>query len=421
MSFTASVRTAVEFDNMRLGIDGQPFLGPFRTGLYFHLYYLLQELSKLGTSPIRLFVNETEARMEDTQRREIARAFPRLILTSWRRPVRLYRVQTWLSSLRRINVFFHNESSAFSPLAHAANIYLIPDLIPLFIEYPDPHLRSAKLQLCDTAIQHGDAVITYSAHSKQDIVKVLDIDESNVHVIPLAAGPQFRRIEDKDALTARLGALGLRDTPYILYVSTIEPRKNHLALVQAYARLRQQDRAIPHKLVLVGPKWLGHEPVFDAISRLGLDAHVIHFEKVDELETLYNGADAFVFPSLYEGFGLPILEAMACGTPVVASNVTASPEVVGDAGLLVDPRDESALCDSIRRLLTDADLRSELVARGLRRAATFSWTRTAERTLDICCHAYARFRAEGLRRRASAWLWSPKRTHRKGAFDRSSP
>ncbi|MGH9195500.1 MAG: glycosyltransferase family 4 protein, partial [Acidimicrobiia bacterium] len=225
-----------------------------------------------------------------------------------------------------------------------------------------------------------------------NIVQTLGIPETDVHVTPLAAGPPFRPIEDRAVLARELEAFGLRETPYILYVGTIETRKNHEVLLRAFDRLKRLEPSLRHKLVFIGPKWHGHEAVFAAISRLRLDSQVLYLESVPRLELLYNGADLLVFPSLYEGFGLPPLEAMACGTPVVTSNTTSLPEVVGDAGVMVDPRDEEAVCEAMRRVLTDGRLRELLVTKGLERAGTFSWKRTTEQTLEVCRLAHQRFR-----------------------------
>src|SRR5262249_38017057 len=147
------------------------------------------------------------------------------------------------------------------------------------------------------------------------------------------------RPQERAETFARLAMIGLADGPYVLTVGTIETRKNHAVLLRAFRRLLERDPSIRHRLVLVGMEWIGHESVFDLIRQLGLETRVTYCGYSDQLPALYAGADAFVFPSLYEGFGLPPLEAMASGVPVLAANATSLPEVVGDAGVLFDPHD----------------------------------------------------------------------------------
>jgi glycosyltransferase involved in cell wall biosynthesis len=160
-------------------------------------------------------------------------------------------------------------------------------------------------------------------------------------------------------------------------VSTLEIRKNHAVLLRAFARLLKRDPDLRHRLVLVGGKWIGSEKVFELIRELRLEDRVTYVGFSEQLPALYAGADAFVFPSLYEGFGLPPLEAMACGVPVLAARATSLPEVVGDGGIMFPPHDDAWLCDALHEVLTDRDRHDALARHGLARAATFSWRRTA--------------------------------------------
>jgi glycosyltransferase involved in cell wall biosynthesis len=202
-----------------------------------------------------------------------------------------------------------------------------------------------------------------------------------VMVIPEAANARYRQL-DPDAVAPALGRYGV-EPPYILYVGSLEKRKNLPRLLQAYARLRQD---LPGwKLVIVGARKWKSAPIFDTLSRLGLEpyVHFTGFVEEDDLPALYNGADLFCFPSLYEGFGLPVLEAMACGTPVVTSSTSSLPEVAGEAALLVDPYDVEAIAAAMRRVLSDPELAQDLRARGLARAAQFTWERTARETIAV--------------------------------------
>jgi len=164
----------------------------------------------------------------------------------------------------------------------------------------------------------------------------------------------------------------------------VEPRKNHVTLIAAYGRLRREI-GLPHELVIAGAKGWLYEPIYAAPAAKGLADHVRFLGLVDDkdLPALYAAADAFAFPSLYEGFGLPPLEAMACGVPVIVANNSSLPEVVGDAALLVDARDEAGLAAALERVLSDGDLRSALRARGRRQAATYTWQRAAAKLLSV--------------------------------------
>jgi glycosyltransferase involved in cell wall biosynthesis len=172
--------------------------------------------------------------------------------------------------------------------------------------------------------------------------------------------------------------------PYILYVGSIEPRKNLLRLLQAYARLRKD---LPGwKLVLVGARnaWKS-TPISEEMRKLNLAPWVqlTGYIPEEDLPALYNGAGLFAFPSLYEGFGLPVLEAMACGTPVITSNVSSLPEVAGDAALLVDPYNVEEIAAAMVNVLSDQELSEDLHRRGLERSKEFSWERTAQQTLEV--------------------------------------
>jgi glycosyltransferase involved in cell wall biosynthesis len=176
---------------------------------------------------------------------------------------------------------------------------------------------------------------------------------------------------------------GLPDR-FVLYLGTLEPRKNVGMLVRAYAALRQQG-SVDHALVLAGARGWHYEPIFQLVRDLDLEAHVRFpgFVPVEEQALWYSSAAVFAFPSLYEGFGLPLLEAMACGTPVVASRASSLPEVVGDAGVLVDPSDVDGLSVTLRDLLEDEGRRRAFSESGLRRSRLFSWRRTATETVRV--------------------------------------
>jgi len=233
-------------------------------------------------------------------------------------------------------------------------------------------------------IGRQDRVVTVSSSTRTDVLERTGIAPDRVSVVP--NGVDLSRYTTRNpAAAARVAVrLGL-DQPYLLYVARLEhPGKNHVTLLEAFAHLKAAG--VPHKLVLAGPRWSGAEAIDAAVARLGLADHVVFtgFVDGDDLPGLYLGASGFVFPSLYEGFGIPLLEAMASGTPCCVANVSSLPEVAGDAALLFDPRSPHDIAQSMHRLLTDDVLRARLRARGLKRCAEFTWERSAQGVLDAC-------------------------------------
>lgn len=262
---------------------------------------------------------------------------------------------------------------------HDVTFMLIPERYP-------PVRRLYMESVTRSAARVADAIITPSQTVRQDVIRRLGVPRERIVAIPEAAAPQYVPIDDEDTL-GRIRWKYRLPRRYILSVGSLEPGKNRARLFRAYARLRQRlsgdEGGCP--LVVVGqPAWR-YEGDFELVGRLGLDGQVrfLGYVPDEELPALYSAATFMAFPSLYEGFGLPVLEAMACGAPVLASNTPATGEVARDAALLVDPLDVTALEQSMDRLLSDGALRAELRARGLERAKQFSWQRTARQTMIV--------------------------------------
>jgi glycosyltransferase involved in cell wall biosynthesis len=272
----------------------------------------------------------------------------------------------------------------------ALNVCTIHDLTVLL--FPDYHteenqaLHRAKLRF---AQEEADVVIAVSEATKRDIVAHLDIPPERIVVVHNGVSPAFHPVADRAYLAERLADLGLAPQDYLLHVGTLEPRKNLVRLVEAYAQLRRIEGGAAPPLVLVGPIGWAAQDIVARVEALGLkDAVLITGAVPFELvPLLYAGARFFVYPSLYEGFGLPPLEAMACGTPVITSNVSSLPEVVGSAGMMAPPDDTEAIAAAMAALLHDADLRQDMREAGLARASRFSWELAARQTLDV----YRRF------------------------------
>jgi glycosyltransferase involved in cell wall biosynthesis len=228
----------------------------------------------------------------------------------------------------------------------------------------------------------ADALICPSQAVRDDIVRILHVRPEKVHPIAEAAAPEFQPLKDKAALEKLRGRYGLPER-FILNVGSLEPGKNRATLLKAFAGLRK--RGLEQRLVVAGQRAWKYKDDLALAGELGLEGDVLFTGYVppEEMPALYNAADLFVFPSLYEGFGLPVIEAMACGVPVVASNLSAIPEVAGEAALLVDPRDVDQLCDAMERVLRDKRLQGALQRRGIERAQGFSWERTARETIAV--------------------------------------
>jgi glycosyltransferase involved in cell wall biosynthesis len=276
---------------------------------------------------------------------------------------------------------YHSTNFITPPLRKARGVVTIYDLIMLFPEFGVPLFPREELR---RYIERADAILAISEHTKRDIIHFFNVPEDKVRVTLLAADERFRCIADPEGIRSVLGRFGI-EGDYVLYTGPMELRKNVPAIVRAFATLKVEKR-VPHRLVLAGNKGGGcYDEVLEIVRTLGLENDVIFtgFVPDEDMPYLYNGAALFAFPSLYEGFGLPPLEAMACGCPVVTSNTSSLPEVVGDAGLMVDPHRPEELADAMGKILGDSALRAELREKGLRRAAEFSWRRCAEETLAV--------------------------------------
>jgi glycosyltransferase involved in cell wall biosynthesis len=244
--------------------------------------------------------------------------------------------------------------------------------------------KQLRMTVRRTARQ-ASQVIALSEHARDDIVNTYNVNPEKISIIPLSAAEHFRPISDEGELQRVRQTYGI-EGEYILSVGAIQPRKNLGRLAAAYSHLRstKPEGKLP-TLVLAGKcAWL-YDETLRAIKELQLGDSVILTGYVAEtdLPALYSGALCFIYPSYFEGFGLPPLEAMQCGVPVISGNRTSLPEVVGDAGILVDPFDVGALAAAIEKVISDSDLRTELSVQGLARAKLFEWRETARQTLAV--------------------------------------
>lgn len=304
----------------------------------------------------------------------------------------LIRIPLTLSAeLRRRPVDLLHVQFTAPPMAPCPLVVSIHDLS--FEHLPETFTRRGRTQLRFTVrrtARNAAQIITISDSSRRDIVNTYGITPERVTVTPLAAPSHFAPVLDAARLAKIREQYGIRGD-YILGVGSIQPRKNLVRLIDAFARLlasRGEDR-LP-KLVLVGKKaWLFGETL-RAVEDRGLANSIIFTGYVPEsdLPALYSGALCFVYPSYFEGFGLPPLEAMQCGTPVITGNKTSLPEVVGDAAVMVDPFDVEEIGAALSRLIDSSELRSTLRAKGLDHARKFSWRETAKLTLGVYERAF---------------------------------
>jgi len=372
---------------LKIGIIAWPVDDDKKTGISFYIQNVVEQLVALGHSDDLLLVrakqNVKYAKEEiivPTARNKIGRGLERLFTL----PYELNK--------REVDVvyfpYYYPMLAGAVAFTKKKKVLTIHDLVPLLYPQTQPSKIEARLWAATMKrfIRSFSKLTTVSEHTKQDVVVHFGIPAEMIDVIYPGCNPAFRRISD-EAERVLLSQLlrdhfGL-DFPFILFVGTLEPRKNVQRILQAFAILKSQG--YPHKLVLVGKKGWKYEPVFRTISELHLTEDVIWtgYAKIEEMVALYNFADVFVFPSLYEGFGSPPLEAMACGTPVVTSNISSLPEVVGDAALLASPENVEEIANAMVSIIEDTELKKKLAFKGLERAKQFTWEKTAEKTWSL--------------------------------------
>jgi len=309
----------------------------------------------------------------------------RLAAKPWRMSVLLadfagLGLDRWLKS----GDVFHATDHLLPPLRRSASVFTIHDLIYAF--YPQYHLPLNRWYLTlmlPRFLRRAEAVIAVSENTRRDASRLMHVPAEKMTVIYEGVNPAYQPIQVADALAGVRQKYSL-PARFALFFSTIEPRKNLLMLLEAYGALLARAPTAPD-LVVAGRKGWLFEPVFERVQALGLAPRVHFTDWIAEADApaLMNAAEVFLYPSLYEGFGLPPLEAMACGVPVLCSNASSLPEVVGEAGLLLPPQDAAAWTNALERVLDDPALRQDLRGRGLARARQFTWEAAARQTLAV--------------------------------------
>ena len=256
-----------------------------------------------------------------------------------------------------------------------------------YLAYPEAHTPADRRYLAGSTrwnAREATAVLADSAATKADLVRACGIDGRKVHVVYLGRDETLAPVRDAARLAAVRERYGIAGR-YLLYLGTLQPRKNLARALDAFSRIAGEGAAAGVQLVLAGKRGWLYDDLFAQVGRLGLAERVLFpgYIPDEDLPALLSGALAFVFPSLYEGFGIPVLEAGACGVPVITSNTSSLPEVAGDAALLVDPHDVDAIAAAMLRLVEDDALRAELARRGQENVKRFSWEKCARETLAV--------------------------------------
>jgi glycosyltransferase involved in cell wall biosynthesis len=370
----------------RVGFDATPLLGQ-RSGVGHYTARLLAAL--LDVAPEwehRFYSNRPLGPLEPELKRAVK--IPAYLPAS-----RWLWMQLLLPDvIRRDQPNLCHFTNAIAPLRHAAPYVLTVHDASLFLFrhfHPWSRLLAMRL-IMPTIARRAAAIITVSETARQDLLRVLNLPPEKVEVVYEAPPDWFHRVEDAAALTTLQQKYNLPQA-FILYVGTMEPRKNLSRLVQALALLRRQGCPVP--MIMVGPMGWHMDGFPQLIDRLQLTDYVRYLGYVPtaDLPGLFTLATLFAFPSLYEGFGLPPVEAMVCGTPILTSRNTAMAEICDDAAELVDPNDVEAIAGGLHKLLSDPDRRQALRQLGFQRAASFSWHTAAVKTLSI----YQRILANG--------------------------
>ena len=353
-------------------------------GISWYIYHLLQHLPESGDG-FRYTAFTGERRWTPVQGMAAA-------LTRWPTQGPLGRIvweqlaQPYALASRRVDLV-HSPAYVLPAAWSGPSVVTILDLS--FMLFPERFRPLNRLYLnlfTRLSARRADRVIAISESTRRDAIRLLGLNADKVQTVYCGVDAFFQPL-DRQVIEAYRQRQGLPDT-FILFLGTIEPRKNVEGVIDAYHQLTQQwvasDGTLPN-LVIGGARGWYYEEVYRKVQQLELDSrvHFVGYVPAEDMALLYNAARAFIYPSFYEGFGLPVLEAMACGTAIVTSNTSSLPEVIGDAGLKVDPENTEQLGAALHQLLTDHEMREKFQAHARQRAAGFTWNRTAQDTVAV--------------------------------------
>ncbi|MFA6492779.1 MAG: glycosyltransferase family 1 protein [Patescibacteria group bacterium] len=350
---------------MKIAIDAQTTLGQ-KTGFGFYVKNLVDALAKVDPQNKYILIKpQTE------------KDFPTVKRFIWDQI-------TFPSKAKWAKVDLLHQPCFSAPIFYPGKVIVTcHDLISVF--FPENLPLASRLfysRWMPFSYRKAMLVIASSEHTKRDLMSLLKIPESQIRVVHLAVSSEFEPIKSETKIAKVRKKYGTGQK-YLMHVGTLEPRKNLEFLVKAFALAYREG--IEENLVITGKKGWYYNGLFELVKKLNLEKKVIFTGYVEEkdLPALYSGATAFLFPSLYEGFGLPPLEALACGTPVISSNTSSLPEVVGRAGILLPPKDERIWAKNIVKIVKDKSLAKTLRDLGIRQAAKFTWENTARKTIEV--------------------------------------
>lgn len=376
---------------MKIAFNGQLLLEEKKTGIAWNAHYLIKELLKYPENEcvIQCFTRGCTA--EQLRMLKIYRSLGCHVEYSNRFKSIWYKL-LWIVFPVPYRFFFRTKTDvtqffnfAVPPGARGKRVTIVHDMA-----YKScPHTVEKKTRLwlklsMKRSCKNADHIVTVSAFSKKEIIRNLHIPPEKISVIPNAVDHTIYHPGYREEQIQRALAKYKIEREYLLYIGTIEPRKNLERLIGAYGRLFCEKKDLP-QLVLAGKRGWLCDSIYEKVHKLHLEDRILFtgYVETEDKPLLMCGAKIFVFPSLYEGFGLPPLEAMACGTPVIVSNTAALPEVVGNAGLAVDPESESAIYKAMKHMLEDEGYRKQLGRFGLERAGKYTWAHSAGMLMDV--------------------------------------
>jgi len=356
----------------RIAIEATSLARPHRSGVAVYGANLIGQLARLDREN-RYFLCYRLSRLRQRRfflRVEAANFQRKMIQEPWNR---LF--------MNRVDLYHGLDARVYAG-GRARKIMTVHDVLHYSDAFPVRPYPESRTRRFREMLRVSDRIIAVSESTRAEILRAFPVSADKIRVIRLGVEERFRPREEA-AIAPVLRRYGIR-RPYLLYLGCLEKRKNLVRLLEAFAVLKD-NRYSSLGLVLAGEAGEGAEEVFRAVERLHLGQRVFlpGYVRGEDLPEIYAGSEVFLYPSLYEGFGLPVLEAMACGTPVVCSRATSLPEVAGEAALLVDPHRPEDMAEAVARLLGDPALRREHRCLGLDRARTFDWERTARETLQV--------------------------------------
>jgi glycosyltransferase involved in cell wall biosynthesis len=381
---------------VRIGVDIRCLTDGRRTGVEEYTIRILENIFKIDReNTYLLFFNSLKKKKIKL---DWEKKFPNVKIKCFRIPNKLLNFLLWYFHWPKIDQMLGGVNVMFLPNINFTSISKTPRLISTahdlsFERYPETF--SLKTRFWHFLInpkkifQDSDAIISVSHSTKNDLISIYKTDPNKIKVVHSGISDEYREIDRNDDTFFKVKDKYRLPFKFILYLGTIEPRKNIESLAQAFENIQQHkdDRLNKYKLVLAGYTGWRSRKLFKKINNSNFKDRIIYAGRIKEKYKpyLYNLASLFVYPSFFEGFGFPVLEAMKCGTPVITSNCSSLPEVAGRAALLIDPEKPDDLATAMREILSNRELRDAMKRQGLVRAKFFSWEKAAAETLEILC------------------------------------